>query len=291
MAVDESKALTNLGDVKVYLGITNTTDDQLLDILIGQASTMISKEVASGIVAQDYRQEVHSGDGELYLMLNNFPLLNVSRVAVGRDTAMTVEYKSSNASHATVQVTPKKVKLKKTVQGVVTTNDFPISDYITVDLLETAIDATAGWNADVMTSFTGYPSNDLIPIAAFYANEAKASLDIPQQNDVDVEIDNDGWSIIYNPFGFDTGIRNIVVDYRAGYERENIPEPLVGACMELTSILFNMSQKDSSLKSEKIGEYSYSVADRLGTIFSATGVQNVSNTVALKVAPYQRVVF
>jgi len=289
--IDRDIALVSLVDIKTYLGITNILQDDLLQILINQASVIISKELATGVVAKEYTQEVHSGDGDLYLMLNNYPVIDVSRVAVGRDTAMTVEYSSGDASHATVQVTAKKVKLKKTVSGIVTTNDFPISDYATVDLLETAIDATTGWDADVASSFTGYPANDLIPIAAYYANEAKASLEIPQQNDVDVEIDNVGWSILYNPFGWDTGIRNIIVDYRAGYEREDIPEPLASACMELTSILFNMSQKDLSLKSESIGSYKYSVADRVGAMFSSTGVQNLSNTVAMKIAPYRRIVF
>ena len=291
MAIAQAKALTSLENVKVYLGISssNTADDQLLDLLINQACVMIQKELGTNIVKTTYTREVHDGDGENYIVLEHYPIIEISRVAVGRDTAMTVEYDATDASHATVQVTASEIKLKKIVQGVSTINSFALSDYATVDSLETAIDALSNWDAVVQTNFSGYPANELIPIAGYYANDSKASLEIADQNEVDIEIDSVKWSILYNPYGFDSGIRNVIVDYVAGYERENIPEPLASSCMELAGILYNMSKKDSSLKSEKLGQYGYTLADRVGAMFSSTGAQDVSNMVAMKIAQYKRI--
>ena len=84
------------------------------------------------------------------------------------------------------------------------------------------------------------------------------------------------------------GFDSIYVTYTAGYNRWQVPEPLESACLELMSMLYNLAKKDPSLKSESIGEYKYTMADRLNALFSASGGTSVSNLIGLKILPFQR---
>lgn len=289
MALNEDKAIVSLADVKRYLDISGTDDDRLLDALALQASVWIRKEIGCDIVRAAYSLEPHDGDGGRFLFLDNWPIDSVERVSVGKDDAITVSY-SGGGSHAMVAVTDTKVRLRAAVSGSWSNTDFVKSDHATVDSMATAISGESGFSASVVSSFSGWPSGDLLPAPAkdvSGANE-QADLEVPDDCETDYEIWDADWGVLYSPIGWTRGRRNVFADYTGGWTRADIPEPIQSACLELASLLYNVSRKDPSLRSEKIGDYSYTMADRLDAVFSATGSSSTSNMIRAKIAPYRR---
>ena len=73
------------------------------------------------------------------------------------------------------------------------------------------------------------------------------------------------------------GSRNMIVKYTAGYA--NTPADLEQICIDITKVYYESANKDASVKSEKLGEYAYTLADdsRLG---------NLSAAIKTRLAPY-----
>lgn len=272
MAISKTKGLIDLADAKRYMsiGTSDTDDDRLIDALISQASVMIQKEVGCDIIQTTYTGEMQSGDGEYFLYLTNWPIVQINRVAIGRDTAFTATY-SGSASHATIQVTTSSIVLRTTVSGVLTTSTFTFSSYATITLITDAIDAISGWSTTTTSGWASFPSADLIRMPAKSANDNSIDLEVPDESEtVDYEIyDNDGK--LYNPHTWYTGHNNIYIDYVAGYLIYEIPEPIQSACMSLVKSLFDLSQRDLNLKSERMGDYQYQMADKAGDTFLSSG--------------------
>jgi len=289
MALDSTKTLVTLADAKRYLGKgeNDTADDRLIDACVVQASVMIRKELGCDIIDTTYTKELHDGDGGSYLFLNNWPLIEVKRASIGRDDAAKVTYTGSG-SHARIWVTDTAVKIRYAESGTWNESSFALSDYATVGDLVAAIDAVSGWSAAAVDGFDDYPASEILHAPAKDANGSYVYLEVPETTEADYEIEDAERAMLYNPYGWSSGHGNICVDYRAGWARESLPEPLQAAALELTSMLYNLSKKDPTLRSEKIGSYSYTVADRLDAVFSASGETSVSNMLKPKLDPYRR---
>lgn len=57
---------------------------------------------------------------------------------------------------------------------------------------------------------------------------------------------------------FGDGFRNVEVTYTGGYGVVPLPGDLVQGAMELVSYMYRQRRRDSSLQSERLGDYSYS---------------------------------
>lgn len=285
MAVDKLTGLVSLGDAKRFMKIadTDTDDDRLIDALVMHASVMIQNELGFNVKSRRYR-EYHSGDGGYDLWLENSPVTSIERASVGRDDVITVEYDGGDASYATVEVVDRAVTFRKKVSGVSTTNRLPMSDYATLTALDTAIDALSGWSSTLTSAYANYSPSDLVKRPARHANDASATLSVPDESEINYEIEDEDAGRLYNPYGWDSGHKNILIEYTAGYDK--VPQPIQSATLELVKLMYDTSSRDTSLKAEKIGDYSYSVADRLDTVFSATGTTKVANMIMAKLYPY-----
>jgi len=259
--------------------------DYFLEMLINHATTLIENELGYKIKKRTHR-EYYSGQGTSHLWLENIPIVNINMLSEGRDDAMTVTYDNGDAAYATVEVTDSSVRLRKKVSGNTTVNELAFSDYTTIGSLDTAIDELSGWTATVVSSFDDYPTSDLIVSPAKSANDADVTLEVPSACETDYEIEDADIGRIYNPYGFTRGHKNWFIEYVAGYD--TVPAPIESACLELVGMMYNLSTRDTSLKSERIGDYSFTMADRLDTIFSATGDVKTANLISLKLAPYRR---
>lgn len=291
MALDPSKVLVQLADVKRYLNIadSSTTHDRLLNLLITHASIIIRNEVGCDILRTTYTgktKEVHSGNGSLYLWLNHWPLVDLNSIAINTDDALVVTY-SGSATHALIAVNSTGVRLRTASAGAWTNTTLASSDYSTIATMEDAITAVSGWTATEQTGYENYPSTELIISPARDADDRNVTLRVPETCQTDYEIWDADQSLLYNPYGWDSGQRNIFVDYTAGYLRTNVPEPLTSASLELVASLFNLSKRDPTLRSEKIGDYSYAVGQSLNLLFSQSG-QEPGSLIAQKIAPYCR---
>lgn len=85
----QSKRLTTLDALKTELGITDTSEDELLDHLIDQASALVETYCNRCFAKQTYR-EIIPGYGNLYLALSVRPVVSVK--SVKRDGVAITDY-------------------------------------------------------------------------------------------------------------------------------------------------------------------------------------------------------
>jgi len=288
VAVSRKKGLISLADAKRFMGLSadDKDDDRLIDQMVTQASVLIAKELGYNPVSTTYR-EFYSGDGGYNLWLENIPVTSVDMVSVSRSTAATIEYDATDASRATVEVTTNKLRLRKVVSGTVTLDELVLSDYATFTALETAVEALGNWTVVVTDNWATFDPTDLVPVPARDANNRTTNLDVPEECEAEYELFGEEGRL-YNPYGWTAGNNNICVRYTAGWDE--IPEPLQSACAELTKMLYDTSRRDVSLRSESIGDYKYTVADRLDAAFSASGDTKTSNMISLKLMRYRRAI-
>jgi len=282
MALDQF-SIVSLGDARLFLGKsdTDTADDQLIDLHIQTASSMVARELGvEGVVSRAYR-EFHDGHGGCNLLLNNYPVTSVDFVSTGRSGALTIEYTDGDASYATVEVTLTELKLRKRVSGVLTASAFTLADYATLMALETAVEAVSGWTVIVETDYATYAPISLVPVPAKDAADAEVTLEVPYEGEIACELSS-AWGRLYNPYGWTRGHKNILIEYTAGYARGEVPAPIRGACLELVKLMYDLSKKDGGLKKETIGEYSYEVAANVDL--------TESSLIAEKLVNYRRTV-
>ena len=264
MALNKYSIIT-LGDARLFLGKSNTDtgDDQLLDMLISQASEMVAKELGMACVVSRTYKEYYDGHGGLNLWLNNYPVSGVDFVSVGRGDALTISYTSGDAAYATAEVTPTQLKLRKRVSGVLAASAFTLADYATLSALETAMEAVSGWTVVVNTDYTAYAPISLVPVPAKNARNSTVTLEVPDEGETDCELASSEWGRLYNPYGWTNGHKNIYVEYAAGWPRADLPQPIRSACLELVKMMYDIRSKDGAVAAEKIGEYSYQLASTI----------------------------
>jgi len=271
-------AIVTLGDARLFLGKgdSDTADDQLIDMLIQQASEIIAKEIGTDSVVSKPYKEYYDGHGGLNLWLNSFPVSGVDFVSVGRDDALTISYTGDDASYATVEVTAAQLKLRKRVSGVLTASEFALADYATLSALETAVEAVTGWTVVIATDYATYAPISLAPVPAKDARDNEVTLEVPDQGEGACELANE-WGRLYNPYGWTLGRRNIYIEYTAGYARADVPQPIRSACLELVKMIYDLRSKDGAVESEKIDDYSYKLASNVDLTKSTLITEKLAN--------------
>jgi hypothetical protein len=78
--------LTTLGDVKAWLGRTDSNSDSLLSALITRASRHICSHLQRGLILPRTVNESRNGSGGDTLVLKEWPVISVSSVVVGHVT-------------------------------------------------------------------------------------------------------------------------------------------------------------------------------------------------------------
>lgn len=286
MAIIKTKALVDLGMAKLYLGnAALTADDRLIDMCAGQASIMVRRAVGCDILDTAYMHELHDADDGTLLFLNNWPVIDVRRASVGRDLALRVTYGGSSPM-ATARITDNALILRNVANGGFSDLTFPLSDYNTITELASAVTAN-GWVGVSIDTYGSWPAIDLLPYPAISARNKSMEFPVPQESEVEYEIQDPDYGVLYNPYGWNAGgwqrsRRYVSIDYRAGYARENIPEPIQAAVLQTAAALFRVSQRDTTLQSETIGSYSWGAADM-------SKIQNGLDKLAdSTLAPYRR---
>lgn len=74
--------LCTLTDVKTLLGITDTVQDDMLDLLIRQESALICAYLGFNPALNEYTDELQAVNNQQLLALNNRPVRNVSKVMI-----------------------------------------------------------------------------------------------------------------------------------------------------------------------------------------------------------------
>jgi len=85
-----SYALTTVARYKVFAGITSSTQDDLIELLINAATDYIESYCGRRFKKTTYTQEIYDGDNSMVLSLRNFP--------VDSSAAFTIEWRNSGVN-------------------------------------------------------------------------------------------------------------------------------------------------------------------------------------------------
>ena len=167
------------------------------------------------LVSTEYRRDRYDGNNSRLLQLRNYPISNVARVAINTENVISIR---NTRSGTICSVSVNELGIKLNVDWVVTTLLF--SAYATLTLVVDAINARSadGWVASLSSPGRASMRSDEI-IETFGQNARENSviyLSIPYQPEYGFEVISDAGQIDFYA-GFPGGIRNIFVDYTAGY--------------------------------------------------------------------------
>lgn len=253
--------LTTVPNVKTYMGITAATWDALLLELVSASTDLIQSYCNRRFASQNYTGEIYDGPDSSRLLLRQFPVTAVGRVTYGRLDVVGVRNTTVNATRANASVTSTGVVLTVTAIPVIAPDTVDWATYTTLTAVVAQINALGnGWEATLQSSATGsYVSTDLLPAGGRACLNGFAHLDMPEPQALEDYIVHwdEGMLELYGSWGESS--QNIFVDYTAGYV--TIPDDIEIAAKDLVRIMFNRRTVDGSLKSEKLGDYSYTLAD------------------------------
>lgn len=292
-------ALTTLTRYKAYAGITNSSQDALISLMITEASGAIERYLRRTLASTSYKLWF-DGSGAPEMRLDQYPITALYHVSVGTRSVATVGNTSSTVSYASIAFDGTSLTLMEiSTSGVETPTVLAISTYKTIGALQTIINATPGWQCDLLSAdHSTLPSSMLRPL---YSQNALANqladLVMPSSpvsckivNEDMIEIINSdqfpAWDIFPNSaqpnrmsalqpgitpptfsYGFPPGTKNIFVWFTAGYTMPSDSPAsdgtLPGGLALLTNqIIFDCiasSKINSNMSSESIGDYSYSL--------------------------------
>lgn len=263
-------ALTTLASLKRYLHITSDTDNDFLTETINAVSDRIERECGRQFAARDYTERF-SGNWDSAITLKQRPVNYVSRVAYGAASAINVS--STGFVKATVFVSSTAVRLMSVnSSGTKTSTELTFASYPSFDTMATAIDAVSGWTATKIVD--GY-SYDLNPFTGTGCASMAAILTYPDQDTqvgyIELATGKIGLVKPSDPYTMNQyqsgvyasqkGYLNYLIEYNAGYS--TIPSDLAMLCNELCSTVYSKGKLNQNLKSESLGDYSYSLASEL----------------------------
>jgi len=192
------------------------------------------------------------GSGSSKLILKNYPITSINRLALSKEDAMMVR-NTGTTTHATVSVNSTGIVLSK--DGL-SNSSVTFATYTTLQTVVNAINAISGWEAALVSStFANYQSTELIPAMGLYClNSTWAYLSIPYEAESDFDVDEERGIITLFGFGFENfngiyfpfGTRNIFVYYTAGYTSTTMPEDLKFAIKTMCKILIKKTDEDTA---------------------------------------------
>jgi len=257
-------ALTTYANLISYADIAEGTDETLLTALINRATSAIQKYCDRTFISASYC-EFHDGDGTTDILVDEYPIISVEMLAVGRIDAVALKNTSADAYNAYVQVDSTDMKLIVSGGTNAGTSTLTLGDYSTLNALITAITALdKGWSASLQTSiYSNWGPSELYPIdgAGCLSNSTVgqsniAYLQIPNAPEYNYRVQKET-GIITRNLSFPKGIQNIMVKYAAGYE--TTPADLEQICIDLVLNWYYARKREKGLLKERIGDYSYEV--------------------------------
>jgi hypothetical protein len=243
------------------------TETSTIAALITAVTRAISKFCRRNFDTQTY-DELYNGTGDRRLVLRQFPLVSVARVAYGPIPVLRVSNTGAANQRATVAVTATGLSLTRVASGTSTTDtSVTWASYPTLTQVAAAVNALGnGWSAVVADgSYANRASADLrAPQGALNAMNIQAPLLLHAQELSGYDIDADrGW-LIRGPASaemldaFDDplpptwfgGLNFWRVVYTAGFA--TVPDDVQEACAEWVARLFWQTKRDPGLASESV---------------------------------------
>jgi len=272
MALSEY-ALTTVAHAEAHGGLsTSATVDAKIESLINAMSDRMERECSRKFKARDLVEWYNISQHQDELVLRNYPIIRAPACFYGQKPCMTVSY-SGSAISATIAASLDRMTVTTyDASGVRTQNDLTYATYGSVSALATAINGISGFTATVAVNVPAYRIHpmtgfDLLATTAFVTYPYLALRNPATDFDLGV-IQNRFWQVAQwtpeQPRGnmfLPPGPQYVLVEYRAGFE--TIPYDLQMLCNELVIDVYNRSLRDVTMESEKLGDYSYKLADMM----------------------------
>ncbi len=276
-------ALASLARLKQHLGIpdaTTTYDDKLTNNL-ESASRAIEKYCDRLFAAETDRTEYHNG-GEDYFTLDLAPVTTSVRLRYAQD-CLTIRNGDADTYEATVSASATGLVCSR--NG--TDSTLLYATYTTMTTLAAAVTALGnGWSATVENANGNVPSTrvrTLQGVLSAHGEDATLEMFVPQNHRVRVNRVTGKVDVVWSPRGY----QNVEAFYSGGWAVDEVPEDLQHATCVVAASLYRMSGRDSTLQSEKLGDYSYTNFSSPAAV--ATSLASIAPEAAEMLKPYRRV--
>jgi hypothetical protein len=238
-------------------------EDTTISALVTAVSKAVKRYCRREFDSQTF-DELYNGNGDIRLVLDQYPILNVARVATGPKAVLTIKNTSPSNQRATVAVTPTGLSLLRVASGTSSTDtSVTWGTYPTLNAVAAAVNALGnGWSASVSDAAYGlWASSDLrSPQGALNARNVDAPLRVHIEDVADYEVDAArGWLLrghrgltelgSFNAgregWGWVPGVDNYRIVYTAGYT--TVPEDVQEACAQWVALLFWQSKENPAV--------------------------------------------
>lgn len=271
--------------VKLVGGISVSTYDSKLDALITAASRMVERYCDRQFISVTYT-EVHSGRSGGFISLDAYPVTGTPRVRVATPVMEIRNTDTTNNEIAHVSFGSTSVTVHRTnASGSASNSVIAYSGCATIGLLGAAIEALGnGWDVTVESDYTGIPPADI--------RHSQGTLDaLNDTAQIEAWVDFNGYQRTDNSdyaatvWGdFPEGTLNLQVIYLGGYS--SIPEDVQLATADIVLGMHRGMTRDSTLRSEKLGDYSYQSFSPNET---AGQIAGITPTAAALLQPFRQV--
>jgi len=254
--------LTTKEKVKAYLGITDTSSDDIIDDIVTAVSCEIELYCNRQFELDTYSEQI-IGNGEDTVLLRNTPIEGILYSAVGNNSLIEVTYTGS--AIGSVDVQEKEVRL---IEGLSQT-DIAIVDDDTIADVATAINAETNWTAETSDAdLAVYPGRILMQ-RTYGMLEANQDISIHGPTiHLPLKEVKDGLYLAGQRIS-----DGALVLYNGGYAVDGIPTQLEQLATQISSDTFKSIQQQANLKSEKVGDYAYSLNAEAQTAMEAYGAR------------------
>jgi hypothetical protein len=277
-------ALITLDRASELLPNFQDTDTAVLTDIVNAASDIVCRYCNRDFTLTTY-DEVYDGTGDFNLLLNQYPITQVQRVAYTYQQTTMIRNTDSLVTRASWRLdgttdsppVPNNLTLISAKNGVITTvvigpltsttptvtvnggSPTAIGQTLTYADLSNAINnyaGTYGWTAQPLGMFTTWPLADTRPPqGAFEARWFGTTyIELHAWGLQDFDYNPDIGEIV-SAQGFDFGYRNYRVIYQAGYA--TVPESIQQATAALAVSVYNGRNVNTNLAGENLGSYSY----------------------------------
>jgi hypothetical protein len=243
----------------------SSNESTTLSALITACSKAIQKFCGRDFVQAQY-DELYNGEMQLRLILRQYPVISVARVAYNPIPVLNIMNTGAANQRANVAVTSTGITLNTWASGVQTTDtSTAFATYTTLSSVASHINGLGnGWSASFpnTTQYANWPSADLRSIqGALNAMNIMAPLRIHTSELQDFQVDLErGWLVrnqilddtLIPPLGMNWhgGINFWRVIYTAGFA--SVPDDVAEACAQWVAALFWQTKRDPGLLQESI---------------------------------------
>jgi len=202
----------------------------------------------------------YDGNGGQYLQLDDYPVTALTRVAVGRRSAIRVK---NTADYTTASISVNSTGLVLTKDGE-SDSTITFVSYATMGEVVTAINALSdSWSAVIESSdYTSFKSTELVEMFGKSAIEDNwVYLDMPNRAIDDFEV-FPARGEIYRGMGWPEGNRNIFVQDTAGYSSTTMPKNLQLAVKIITKAIYQKRKEEIfGIKNYRVGDVNITCED------------------------------